>query len=129
MAQKKQTSSTGVGIAVAAAVVAAAGVAFLYGTDSGKKSRKKIKGWTLKAKGEILEKLESAKEISEETFEKIAEQVLAKYSKVKSIEQKELDTFAKELKGHWRSIKKELATSAPKAKKAPAKKAAAKKTK
>lgn len=134
MATKKKTEdhSGAWTVAIGAAVVAAAGAAFLYGTDAGKKSRKKIKGWTLKAKGEILEKLESAKDVSEETYEKVVANVIDKYKKVKSIEEGEIVEFAKELKGHWNSIKKELAGSRKgSAKKAPtkttAKKAVAKK--
>lgn len=131
MATKKKTedNSGAWTVAIGAAVVAAAGAAFLYGTDAGKKSRKKIKGWTLKAKGEILEKLENAKDVSEETYAKVAAGVIDKYKKIKSIEEGELVEFAKELKGHWNSIKKELNDKANSAKaKGGAKKAPAKKT-
>lgn len=94
--------------ALIAGVVAAAGVAFLYGTDAGKKSRQKIKGWTLKAKGEILEKLEDAKDISEDSFNTIVSGVVSKYAKLKKVEQKEVDSLLKEMKKHWGVIKKEL---------------------
>jgi hypothetical protein len=102
----KTTIAIGAGIAAVAA--AAAGTYFLYGTKKGAKARKQIKGWTLKAKGEILERMESMKDISEESYKKVIDEVGAKYKAVKNIDGKDLEAFAKELKAHWKDIKKEI---------------------
>jgi len=114
MAKKKTTTKSSgnnvlEGLAAVAAVAAAAGAVFLYATDSGKKKRKEIKGWMLKAKGEVLEKLESVKDINEDAYNTIVDTVTAKYSKMKSLGESEVETLAKELKGHWKTIKKEVA--------------------
>jgi hypothetical protein len=109
MANQKNTSGTGKKVAVGIAMVAAAaGAYFLYGTEAGKKTSKKIKGWALKAKGEVLEKLENLKEVSQEKYDSIVEAVSSKYQKVKNVDQAELATMIKELKGHWKNIKKQL---------------------
>ncbi|MCB9805786.1 hypothetical protein H6775_01335 [Candidatus Nomurabacteria bacterium] len=109
----KKGGNTGKVALAAAAFLALAGAAFLYGTKEGKVQRKKIKGWALKAKGEILDKLEDAKEISEDNYKKIVEGVGAKYKKVKKVQDKELDVFMKEMKGHWNRIKKEMEEKKP----------------
>jgi hypothetical protein len=64
MAQKKEN---GVAVAMGLGALAAlsAGAYFLYGTKEGAKKRVKIKGWMLKAKGEVLEKMEALKDVNE----------------------------------------------------------------
>ena len=65
---KKQSSSMGMKVGLAGLAVAGlAGAYFLYGKN-GAKNRKKVTTWTLRAKADVLEKLEKAKEVSEETF-------------------------------------------------------------
>lgn len=117
MAQK----STGKNIAVAAGIagLAAAAIAggyFFYGKD-GAKHRKTIKAWSIKAKGEVLEKLEKAKELSEEVFHQAVDAASAKYSKTKGVTPEDIEDFTKNLKKHWKDIKKELAPKKPEAKK------------
>lgn len=121
--KKKQTNSSknvaiGAGIA-ALAVAGIAGAYFLYGKN-GAKNRKKISAWMLKAKGEVLEKIEALKEINEDIYHSTVDTVTAKYEKLKDTTPAEMALFAKEMKAHWKNIKKDLA---PKKKKV-AKKAA-----
>jgi len=97
-----------IGVGIAAIVAAAAGTFFLYGTKKGAKTRKQIKGWMLKAKGEILEKIEDAKDLSQETYNKIVDEIQAKYKAVKSIDAKDLADFSKEMKSHWKGIQGEI---------------------
>ena len=109
---KKKTSHNGEGSAIGAALVvaAAAGAYFLYGSKDAKKNRKAVKSWSLKAKGEVLEKLEKAKDtINEENYHKIVDGVLTKYEKVKDAHKDDVEDVVKELKGHWKNIKKHLA--------------------
>jgi hypothetical protein len=109
MATKKKDNNaavqTGIGLAIAAA--AAAGAYFLYGSKDAKKNRKAVKGWVLKAKGEVIEKIEQVKgELTEENYNKIVDGVAAKYSKVKTVTQDEVSDLLKDMKGHWKNIKK-----------------------
>lgn len=101
-----QMAGIGLGIAAAAAATAAAGY-FLYGKD-GAKNRKKIKSWGLKAKAEVLEKIENSKHMTKELYDEAVEEVARKYRAIKSVDPKEIEQIAKELKGHWRSIVKHV---------------------
>jgi flagellar basal body-associated protein FliL len=104
----------GAGIGLTAAAVAAAGAYFLYGSKSAAKNRKAVKSWMLKAKAEILEKLEDAKEITKEEYDMLVDQVVGAYTTVQSASKKDLKELRDEMKSHWQGITK----AAPKPKKA-----------
>jgi hypothetical protein len=105
----KKKSNKGLEIAAAGALLAAAaGYYFLYGSKQAKQNRAKIKSWALKAKAEVMEQLEKAGDVSEETFKGIVDTVSKKYAQIKSVDPKEMATLAKELKGHWRAIKQDI---------------------
>ena len=99
---------------VGVAAAAAAGAYFLYGTKDGKKKMKQIRGWALKAKGEVLQKVEQLKEVNEDLYHQVIDSVLKRYETLKSVSPAELAAVAKELKGHWKNIKKELHSSVKK---------------
>ncbi len=131
---KKETKKTAlsnkqalsIGLGITAAVAAAAGGYFLYGSKNAAKNRKAVKSWALKAKAEVLEGIEQAKDMTQEDYEKLVETAVATYATAKSASKTELADFKKEMKSHWQGLVK---TAAPKkvAKKAPAKKTVAKK--
>ena len=133
-APKKITKeqAVGIGIGLTAAAVAAAGTYFLYGSKNAAKNRKAVKSWTLKAKAEVLEKIEQAKEMTQEEYEQLIDTVSTTYAGVKDASKADLSTFKKEMKEHWRSIaktaapKKKAAKKAVKKAAAPVKKAAVK---
>lgn len=118
---KKSGNGLEVGLAIAG-LAAVAGAVFLYGTDAGKKKRKEIKGWMLKAKGEVIEKLENLKEVNEENYNKIVDTVGAKYKALKNVAPEDLAEVIADLKKSWKDIVK-----ATKAQNAPKKKVVAKK--
>ncbi len=152
MAQKKATNGSaakpaaksnnnakaiGVGVGLTTAAVAAASAYFLYGSKNAAKNRKAVKSWALKAKAEVLEKLEDAKEMTKEEYEELIGAVGKAYSGMKNASRADIAEFTKEMKDHWKSIEKAAQPvtkkkpaakkAAPAAKKAPAKKAAPKK--
>lgn len=101
----------------AAAVLGIAAAVFLYGTPEGAKRRKQIRGWMLKAKGEVLETLEKAKDITEEQYMAAVDKVATKYRKMKHLQDQEVDAFASEMRQHWKRIKAGLKENEPRAKK------------
>jgi len=134
---KKQELSTeqkiGVGVGLTAAAVAAAGAYFLYGSESAAKNRKTVKSWALKAKAEVLEKLEDAKEMTSDEYEELIAAVAGTYAGVKGATKKDLKEFAAEMQDHWKVIEKVGKTKKKEVKKAVKKvtktaKATAKKT-
>ncbi len=114
---KKTTSkkvSTGAMIGIGAGIAAATAAAYLmYGPDA-KKNRKVVKSWAVKMKGEILEKFENAKEITEPVYHDILDKATAKYSALKNIDGAEVASVVGEIRKHWKSM---TASKKPKAKK------------
>ncbi len=127
---KGMTTKSKVAIGVGAVALAAA-TYYFFGPD-GKKHRKTLKGWMIKMKGEVIEKMEQAKEMSQDAYNKIVDTVAAGYQK-SGIAEGDLRAFVANLKKQWKGfsgsgVKKKGAvsrTSAPK--KSGAKKSAAKK--
>lgn len=95
-----------VGVAAGVAAIAAAGY-FLFGPN-GKNNRKVIKGWTVKMKGEVIEKIEKLKEVTPEAYEAIIDEVAAKYAKLKHISQEEVDMVTTDLKKYWKVISRDV---------------------
>lgn len=103
------------GVAVGLAALTAAGY-FVFGPN-GNKNRKKIKGWSLKMKGDVLERLEKLKDVTPEVYNGIIDDVAAKYGKLKSISAEEIVEISSDLKRHWRAISRDIKASEGKGKK------------
>ncbi|MBP6925643.1 MAG: YtxH domain-containing protein [Candidatus Pacebacteria bacterium] len=123
MAQEKKVQKQGEangsvakGIALGAGLVAMAAAGYMLFGPEGKSNRKKIKGWTLKAKGEILEALEKMSDVTQDKYESVVEKVSKKYAKVKDVTEDEIKKFEKEARKHWKDIASDLAGAAPKKK-------------
>lgn len=115
---KSEKSGSGAGIAIIGGLVAAAaGAYFIHGNKAAQKKIKQVKGWALKAKGEVLERIEKIKEVDEALYQQAIDAVMKKYEGVKSIDTTELAAVAKDLKSHWKNIKRELSAGKKAAKK------------
>ncbi len=104
--ENKTVSVLGImgGLAAAAAV----GAYFVHNSKDAKKKIKNVKGWALKAKGEVLDKLEDMKDVTEDKYKGTVDSIVSKYSKIKKVEGPEIEKLANELKSHWKTIVKEL---------------------
>ncbi len=113
---KKETNNNATIAGVGAGVlVTLAAAYFLYGSKDAPKNRKVIKGWMLKAKGEVLEKFENLKEVNEDRYYAVVDTVMNKYKMLKSLDPNEVMSLASDLKRHWKNIKADLTTTkAPK---------------
>ena len=109
--------AAGVGLGIGMLAALSAGAYYLYGTKEGAKRRLKIRGWMLKAKGEIMEKMESLKEVNEKNYNALVETVMKKYQGVKNIDPAEVKATVSDLKKHWKNIKRHIdAAGKPKSK-------------
>jgi hypothetical protein len=118
----KNESSVGGKIAMGASVAAlAVGAYMLFGPDA-KKNQKKVKGWAIKMKGEIIEKFEEVKDVTEPVYNKVVDEISAKYMKAKGMNADEVGAVVKDLKKHWKTISKTAKKAPVKAKKAVSKK-------
>ena len=106
----KTSKKVGIGVGLAAAAAAAAaGAYFLYGKD-GAKNRKAVKGWMLKARGEVMEKMEKLDKISETKYKEIVDSVVRGYKSARKASPAELAMVAAEL---MRKKLREARASAP----------------
>lgn len=119
----KKTGGKGAVVATLAGLTAAAvGAYYLYGHKNAEKNRAKVKGWMLKAKGEVLEELEKIQDVTEPVYMGAVETVLRKYHELKTIDANEIEEFMTEMKNHWHGIQKTVGKEVKKVK-AKAKKA------
>jgi hypothetical protein len=111
---KNKHAGLKVGLGVAAIAAAAAGAYYFYGKD-GAKNRKQLKSWMVRAKGEVMEKVEKLSNVSQETYEKAIADVMKKYKNLKNATPAEIAALTKDLKGHWRAIKADMDKASKKA--------------
>jgi hypothetical protein len=105
---KKKTTGRGSDtaklVAIGAGLAGLAATAYFFLGPKGKKHQKHFKAWAIKMKGDVVEKLESAREVSEPVYHKIIDSVAAEYAKGKKANQKEIKELAQNLKKHWKTI-------------------------
>ncbi len=125
--EKKGNVSTGKMVAIGAGVAALAAASYYFFGPEGKKNQKKMKGWMIKMKGEIVEKMEGAKEVTEDAYHKIIDAVAAKYLKGATADEAKM--YVDVLKKQWKGIASSfLPKKKATAKKSTSKKASPKKT-
>jgi hypothetical protein len=105
----------------------AAGAYFFFG-PKGKKHQKHAKAWVIKMKGDIIEKLESAKEVTEPIYHAIIDTVATDYGKKIKNSQEDIAEIVADLKKQWKNLSKALKTKTPAKKKPITKKASPQKT-
>lgn len=109
--EKKKNNSNVVKIAaVGASLAALAATAYFFLGPKGKKHQQHAKAWAIKMKGDVVAKLEAAKEVTEPIYHQIIDSVTEKYAKGAKISREEIDAIAKDLKKHWKTMAA-LATS------------------
>lgn len=104
--KEEKGSAVGKIVALGAGMAALATASYYFFGPEGKKNRDNLKSWMIKMKGEIIEKIESAKEVSEEVYAKIVDTVAKKYAKAGKVSESEITAFAELLKSQWKGISK-----------------------
>ncbi len=89
---------------IGASLAGLAATAYFFFGPKGKKHQKQAKAWAIKMKGDVVEKLENARDISEPVYHQIIDSVSATYVKGKKASQKEIKSLAQDLKAHWKTI-------------------------
>ncbi len=97
----------GVG-AAAAAAAAAAGAYWFYGAKDAARHRKSARSWMLKARAETMEAVEAAVEklgtIDKDTYLKIVDATIKRYSNVTGVTPAEVAAMTKDLKAAWQHM-------------------------
>lgn len=89
-----------------ASLAGLAAAAYFFLGPKGKKHQMHAKAWVIKMKGDVVEKLETASDISEPVYHEIIDSVAAKYEKGKKASREEIMALAQDLKKHWKAISK-----------------------
>ena len=110
---KKNTNNIGKIIAIGAGAAAITAAGYFFFGPNGPKNRKVMKGWMIKMKGDVVEKIEKVKDVTEDTYHNIVDTVAKSY--VGSGSKAEVEMLAKELKSHWKSISKKGVSKVKKA--------------
>lgn len=105
---KKQPNGkiTGKALVAGAGVAALSAAAYLLFGPEGKKNRKNIRGWAVKMKGEMIEKFEQAKNITEPVYHSIVDEMSSKYAKQKNVGRAELVETIADIRRHWEAMSK-----------------------
>ena len=103
--KENYTQAAGLAVIWASLAALAATAYFLFGPKS-RKRREQAKAWAIKMKGEVVERLEAAREITQPAYQEIIDTVAKDYAAGKKASETEIDTLAKDLKSHWKSISK-----------------------
>jgi hypothetical protein len=102
---KKNTTENNVGkaVTVGAGVVALAAAGYFFLGPKGKKNQKVTRAWMIKMKGDVVERLESAQDVTKEAYDSIVDSVGGAYETIAGGKE-EVALLATELKSHWKSI-------------------------
>jgi hypothetical protein len=108
MARKNNSNNHALGtaLAVGAALSAAAGAFFLYGSKNAAKNRKKVSSWALRTKAEVMDKLDKVKVLTKDDYFQIVDNAVRKYAVVRDVTEIEAKAVANELKTAWNHIQR-----------------------
>lgn len=107
---KKKTTKNGSNIVAAtfigASLAGLAATAYFFFGPKGKANQRHAKAWAIKMKGDVIEKLEMARDISEPIYHEIIDSIAKEYEKGKKASREEIAVLSKDLKKHWKTISK-----------------------
>ncbi len=104
MKKIEQKSSPAVTLSISGASVAGIAAAYFFLGPKGQKNREHTKAWAIRMKGDVVEKLEKTKSVSESVYHEIVDSVAEEYTKGKKAGGKEISALANDLKKHWSSL-------------------------
>ncbi len=99
-----KTVSKSVTLGVIGASLAGLAAAYFFLGPKGKKHQKQAKSWAIKMKGDVVEKLETARSLSEPVYHEIIDSVAGEYQKGKRAGSEEITALAEDLKKHWKTL-------------------------
>lgn len=87
-----------------ASLAGLAATAYFFLGPKGRENQKQAKSWAIKMKGDVVEKLELARNLSESAYHEIIDSVAAQYEKERQTSPQEIRALARDLKKHWQAI-------------------------
>jgi len=99
-----KNGSRAVELGVIGASLAGLAAAYFFLGPKAKKNRKHARAWAIKMKGDVVEKLENVRTVSEPAYNKIVDSVATEYKKRKKAGNKEIDSLARDIRKHWKTM-------------------------
>ncbi len=109
MAQTKTNMGVGAGL-LAAGAAAAAGYYF-YASKNAKKNRRIAAKWAQNLKNDVVKQAKKAKTLDRAQVLSFIDKAAGAYETVRSVNKRDLERAAKELKDNWRALAEELSSS------------------
>ncbi len=105
---EKKTTKSGSGAVkltvLGASLAGLAATVYFFLGPKGEKHQKHAKAWAIKMKGDVVEKLETIRDVSEPVYREIIDSVAADYKKGMKAGREEISALAQDLKKHWKTI-------------------------
>lgn len=106
MQKKEKMSNVAMLGVIGASLAGIAATAYFFFGPKGKIHQKHARAWVIKMKGEVVEQLERAREVTEPVYHAIVDAVAKEYTKGRKASKEEIEAIAKDLKKHWKSMSK-----------------------
>ena len=104
--KKQSNGAVGKIVALGASVAALGAATYYFFGPEGKKHQKNFKGWMIKMKADIVEKIEDAGEVTETVYHKIIDEVADAYAKTGKVSKEEIAVYGDLLKKQWDNVVK-----------------------
>ena len=102
----KSSSNTLKYTALGVSLAGIAATAYFFLGPKGKKHQQHAKAWAIKMKGDVIEKLEKARDVTEPIYHNIIDVVAKNYEKSMKASHEEITSLANDLKKHWNTLSK-----------------------
>lgn len=106
---RRAVRTAAIGTTLGALLAAGAAAYFFTQTKSGQAAAKKIKTTAVHLSKEITTRLGKVKKISQARYDDIVEEVVDEYAAQRKVGSHTVKALKRDLKNHWREVKKELA--------------------
>lgn len=111
MKKKAKSGNAAKGAFLGASLAGLAAGAYFFFGPKGKANRRHAKSWAIKMKGDVVEKLESVKEVTEPVYRDIVDEVATRYTTGVTAGKAEVEAVAADLKKRWKNISKTARTA------------------
>lgn len=86
---------------------AAVGAVYLYGKNK-QRVQQRLRGWMLKVKGEVMERVAESESLTREEYEDIVDSAVDKYKHKKQQASERFEQIRQDLKAQWEEIHEEI---------------------
>lgn len=104
MKAKKKIDSNKELIIAGASIGALAAAVYFFSGSKGKRNQRKLKGWMIKMRGEVIDRLENIQEVTEPVYHEVVDTVAQAQTVSARIPRQEIEELARDLKRDWKTI-------------------------